>query len=123
MSGSTNGSGATWLSLLEDKRLEARTILGQGYTPPPNLNSDRSFRTAFEKFCETNREYRAPRLETKLIKSYSPTIELAKAVGRSITDLQHLEPNDTLEALIWSVSFALIQVSIAITMFSVADHL
>ena len=105
-------SNGTWLSLLEEKKIEARDSFGQGYSPPARLNSDSSFRLAFEKLCEKKREYRPQRLETKLINSCIPITELAKAVHGSIGDLQDLGPNETtLEALIWWTSFGLIEAS------------
>ena len=104
-------SNGTWLSLLEEKKIEARDSFGQGYSPPAHLNSDSSFRAAFEKLCERKKEYRPQRLETKLINSCIPITELAKAVHESISDLQDLGRNDTLEALIWWTSFGLIEAS------------
>lgn len=111
MSSSGSGSGSTWLSLIEDKRLEVKRQFGQGYQTPANINDGRSFRGALEKFCERRREHKAPKLETKLIPSFTAIRDLARAVGQSIEDLQTLAPNDTPEGLIWWTSFALLEVS------------
>lgn len=115
-------SNGTWLSLLEEKKIEARESFGQGYSPPARLNSDSSFRAAFEKTCERKKEYRPQRLETKLINSYIPITELAKAVHQSISDLQDLGPNDSLEALMWWISFGLIEASNSAAKSYVADR-
>ena len=111
MSSTGSGSGSTWLSLIEDKRIEVRRHFGQGYRVPQNINNGRSFRGAIEKFCDSRREHKAPKLETKLIPSFTAIRDLARAVGQSIGDLQTLAPNDTPEGLIWWTSFALIEVS------------
>ena len=111
MSSTGSGSGSTWLSLIEDKGLEVRRQFGQGYKAPVTINNGRSFRSALEKFCERRGEHKAPKLETKLIPSFTAIRDLAKAVGHSIEDLQTLAPNDSPEGLIWWTSFALLEVS------------
>ena len=111
MSSTGSGSGSTWLSLIEGKRLEAKRHFGQGCKTPATINNGRSFRGALEKFCQRRREHRAPKLETKLIPTFTAIKDLARAVGQSIDDLQTLAPNDTPEGLIWWTSFALLEVS------------
>ena len=111
MSDTGSGFGSTWLSLIEDKRLEVNRRFAQGYRAAADINNGRSFRAAIEKFCERRREHKAPKLETKLIPSFAAIRDLARAVGQSIADLQTLAPNDTPEGLIWWTSFALIEVS------------
>lgn len=119
---STGGSAATWLSLLGEKKHDIQECLEHGYNLPGDIRDGRSFRTAFETFCRPMVEYRVSRLETKLIPSYAPIIELAKAVDRSAPDLQHLTSNDTLEGLIWRLSFALIEVNGSALRPDMADH-
>lgn len=106
---STSESGASWLSLLEEKKDETKKSLGQDYSVPGEINSGRSFRSAFEKFSRMKGEHRFARLEAKLLPSFLPITELARAVGKSSADLQHLAPNETLEGLIWWISFATIE--------------
>ena len=105
-------SNSTWLSLLEEKKIEARDSFEQSYSLPTSLNSDSSFRTAFEKLCEKKREHRSQRPDIRsLVDSFIPIADLAKAVHESIGDMQDLHPDDTLEALIWWISFGLIEAS------------
>jgi hypothetical protein len=108
---STSGSGATWLSLLGEKKHDIKESLGQDYSVPGDISSGRSFRHEFEIFCTKKEEHKYSRLEAKLLPSYSPITELARAVDRSAADLQDLPAKDTLEGLIWWMSFALIEVN------------
>lgn len=93
-----------------DKEHDIKESFGQGCSVPGDINSGRSFRTAFETFCRKEGEHRVTRLEAKFLPSYKPITELARAVDQSAAELQHLPPNDTLESLIWWMSFAVIQV-------------
>ena len=117
--GSGSGSGSTWLSLIEDKRISVNHQFGQGYRAPADINNGRSFRGAIEKFCESRRDLKVPKLETKLIRPFTAITSLARAVGQSIEDLQTLAPNDTPEGLIWWTSFALIDVSLRFSRLTV----
>lgn len=107
---STNGSGASWLSLLDEKKHNIEESFGQGYSIRRDICTGRSFRSAFEVFSKKKGDHKFSRLEAKLFPSLTSITELAKVVGQSIADLQHLAPNDTLEALVWWTSFALIEV-------------
>lgn len=106
---SSNGSDATWLSLLDGKKHDIDKILGQGYPATADVNSGRSFRTALETLCKKRGEHRPSRLEAKLFPSYGYITELAKAVGSRAADLQQLAPTDALEGLVWRISFAVIE--------------
>ena len=108
---STSESVATWLSLLEEKKREVKDCSEQGYSLPEAIVSGRSFRSAFEELSRQKGEHKYSRLEAKLLPSLSPISDLAKAVDQSVTDLQHLAPNESLECLIWRISFGLIEVS------------
>lgn len=107
---STSGSGTTWLSLRDEKKHNIKEHFGQGYSVPEDISSGRSFREAFEKFSSNKGERRVERLEAKLGPFHTPITDLAKAVDKSTADLQHLAANETLEGLIWWISFALIEV-------------
>lgn len=119
---SSNGSGATWLSLHGEKKQNIENVLGQGYPVTAGVNSDRSFRTALETFCKKRGDHRPSRLEAKVFPSYRHIIELAKAVGNSAAELQQLAPTDTLEGLVWRISFAVIEVIDPISQCYVADQ-
>lgn len=106
-----SGSGTTWLSVLEEKKHQIKEDFGKGYIVLGNVSGDRSFRSAFETLSRKKGEYRPSRLEAKLLPSYGPIVELARAVDQSIGDLQHLAPDETLESLVWGISYALIDVS------------
>lgn len=120
---STSESGATWLSLLEEKKHETKESFGHSYSVPGEINTGRSFRSAFEKFSKKRGEHKVSRLEAKLLPSFTPITELAKAVSQSSADLQHLAPNETLEGLIWWISFAIIEVNGLIPRPYTADSL
>ena len=107
---SNNGSGATWLSLLDEKKHEAKSCFGQDYSVPGDISSGRTFRSAFEKFSKKKGEHRYSRLEAKLLPSLTPISELARAVDKSAPDLQHLAPSENLEGLVWWISYAIIEV-------------
>lgn len=107
---STSGSGAAWLSLRDEKKQNIEEHFGQGYSVPGDISSGRSFRAAFEAFSSKKGERKVEPLEAKLFPSYTPITQLAKAVDKSTPDLQYLAPNETLEGLIWWISFALIEV-------------
>lgn len=119
---STSGSGTTWLSLRDEKKHNIKEHFGQGYSVPEDINSGRSFRAALENFSSKKGERRVQRLEAKLFPSYIPITQLAKAVDKSTADLQHLAPNETLEGLIWWLSFALIEVHGLIPRPYMADY-
>ncbi|MCJ1271307.1 hypothetical protein MMC22_011207 [Lobaria immixta] len=106
---SSNGSDATWLSLLGGKKHDIDKILGQGYPATADVNSDRSFRTALETLCKKRGEHKPSRLEAKLFPSYGYITELAEAVDSSAADLKQLAPTDALEGLVWRISFAVIE--------------
>ena len=108
---STSESVATWLSLLDDKKRDIKECFGQGYRVPGDISNGVSFRSAFEKFCRKKGEHKFSRLEAKLLPSLNPITELAEAVGQSTTELQNLAPNAKPEALIWWITFALIEVN------------
>lgn len=119
---SSNGSGATWLSLHDEKKQNIENVLGQGYLVTTDVNSARSFRTALETLCKKRGEYKPSRLEAKVFPSYRHITELAKAVRNSTAELQQLEPTDTLEGLVWRISFAVIEVNGTISQCYVADQ-
>lgn len=119
---STSGSGTTWLSLRDEKKHNIKEHFGQGYRVPEGINSGRTFRVALETFSSKEGERRVERLEAKLGPSYIPITELAKAVDKSTADLQHLAANETLEGLIWWISFALIEVHGLIPSPYMADY-
>ena len=108
---STSDSGATWLSLLDDKEEDIKKGFGQGYRLPGDISNERSFRSAFEKFCSKRGEHKYSRLEAKLLPSLKPITGLAEAIGRSTTELQNLASNTKPEAVIWRITFALIEVN------------
>ena len=99
----------TWLSLRDRKKRQIKGALSQAYNRVAVVDGPRSFRSAFENLCKKKRQYRI-RLEAKLLPSYRPITELASAIDRSITDRQEKAVNDTLEGLVWDVSFTLIEV-------------
>ena len=108
---STSGSGATWLSLLDEKKQGIKKCFGQDYSAPKNINSGRSFRSTFETFCRRKGEHRLePRFEATLLPSLTTITELARAVDQSTTDLQRLAPSERLEGLTWWLLFAVIEV-------------
>lgn len=121
---SNSGSGVTWGSLLSEKKDDIQKCLGQGYRLPENIRDGRSFRAAFEDLCRPKVEYRVSRsrLEARLIPSYTPITELAKAVDRSAPNLQDSPFNDTLEDVIWRLAFALIEVNGPASRLDMADH-
>lgn len=107
---SISGSGNTWLSIRDEKKHSIKEHFGQGYSVLGDISSGRSFRAALEDFSSKKGERRVERLEAKLFPSYIPITQLANAVDKSTADLQDLAPNETLEGLIWSISFALLEV-------------
>ena len=108
---SSNGSGATWLSLLDEKKQDVKKSFGQGYIALRNINSGRSFRSALETFCRSRHEYKLEhRLDATILPSFTAITELVRAVDQSTADLQRLSPSDTLEGLIWWISFNVIKV-------------
>lgn len=96
----SGGSNATWLSLLEEMKNTAETLIKQRCRVPKDTNSGLSFRSALEDLCKQRGEKKIPRLEAKLFPSYARITELATAVGHSAPDLQNLLPSDGLEGLI-----------------------
>ncbi|SLM35921.1 Serine/threonine/dual specificity protein kinase, catalytic domain [Lasallia pustulata] len=106
---SISGSGNTWLSIRDEKKHSIKEHFGQGYSVLGDISSGRSFRAALEDFSSKKGERRVERLEAKLFPSYIPITQLANAVDKSTADLQDLAPNETLEGLIWSISFALLE--------------
>lgn len=110
---STNGSSATWLSVLEEKKHDIAQAFGKDCKVPLTICDGRSFRSALEKLSSRKGEHKVSRLATKLIPSLTPVAHLARAAGQSISDLQQLAPNEAPEGLIWWISFALIEVSVS----------
>lgn len=108
---STSGLGATWLTLLDEKKHQIREAFGQGYNVPGDITGVRAFRSALENLCRKKAEHRTQRLEARLLHAYGPISELSRAVDRSITDPQNAAPQDTLEGLVYGISSALIEVS------------
>ena len=96
---STNESGATWLSLLDEKKEDINKDFGQKYWVPGDIGNGQFFRSAFEKLCSKKAEHKFSPLEAKLLPSLIPSTEVAKAIGQSITELQNLAPNTKPEAL------------------------
>lgn len=119
---SSSGSDATWHSLLEEKKQNIEKVLGQGYPVTAKVNSDRSFRDVLETFCKKQGEYRLSRLQARVFPSYKHIIDLAKAVGASAAASQQLADKDTLESLVWRISFAVIEVNGIISQCYVADR-
>ena len=113
LSMSSLGSGDAWLSLLDEKRSEILECFGRGIISASDISSGRSFRRAFEAFCRKKGEHRSSRLEAKLLPSFTPITELARAVGLSAPELKHLAPAETPEGLIWWASFGLFEVRTA----------
>lgn len=108
---SISGLHNSWLSLLHDKKDDVQKYFGQDYVGKyRGISSDRSFRSAFENLGSRMGEYRYARLEVNITPSLAPISSLARTVDQSIPDIQHLAPNDTLEGLIWWISFATIEV-------------
>ncbi|KAF7502388.1 hypothetical protein GJ744_005966 [Endocarpon pusillum] len=110
---SSSGSGATWLSLLDKKR-HIKESLPRVYAALGDVNSGPSFRAAFENLCKKVKEHKIYSLEAKLLPSFKAITELARAADQSVADqsaarLPHLQPNDTLEGLVWWTSFTLIK--------------
>ena len=112
---STSGSGATWHTLHDEKKHQTKEAFeeafGQGYSVPGSVSSEESFRSALESLSTKKKEYRPSRLDAKILPSLDAIAELARAVDQSIIGPQHLAPDDTLEGLVWWISFALIEVS------------
>ena len=119
---SSNGSDATWHSLLADKKQDIENVLGQGYPVTAKVNSDRSFRDVLETFCKKQGERKLSRLEARVFPSYKHIIDLAKAVGTSAAAPQQSAGKDTLESLVWRISFAVIEVNGIISQCYVADR-
>ena len=103
-------SSRSWLSLHEDKKHDIDNVLGQGYRATANVNSSHSFRIAFETFCKKRGAHKTSRLETPLFSSSKHITGLAKEVGKFTAELHQLAPTNTLESLVWRISFALIEV-------------
>ena len=119
---SISGLDNTWLSLLHDKKHDVKKYFGQDYPGKyGEISSGRTFRFAFEKLSMRMGEYRYARLEANIFPSLAPISELAGTVDKSIADIQHLAPNDTLESLIWWISFAIIEVRARTSRIYVAD--
>ena len=108
---SPSESGASWINLLEEKKQEIEDSLGQGRAIRSEISTKSDFRSALERFCKKRREYRPSRLEASIFPSLTPIVSLAKAVTQSSQDLEQLAPEDSLEGLIWSLSFAVVEVS------------
>ena len=108
---SSNGSGTTWLSLLDEKKHEVKECFGLDYSLPGDISNGHSFRSAFEASSKKKGNYRVSRLEADLLPSLTPISELARAVDQSSPDLQRLPPNENLEGLVWWISLAIIEVS------------
>lgn len=107
----SSGSSATWLSVFEARKQAMNESFGPGYGLPRAVCSVHSFRDAIEALDKRRKEYKASRLEAKLLYTYNPITYLCSAIARSNSELQGLPSNDNLEALVWWTSFALIEVS------------
>ena len=119
---SISGLNTTWLSLLHDKKHDVENFFGQDYPGEyRDISSGRSFRSALRKLSKETGEYRYAQLKVKIIPSLAPISELAKTVDQSFTDIQPLVPNETLESLVWWISFAVIEVRGLISRLYVAD--
>ena len=119
---SISGLDTTWLSLLHDKTHDVKSFFGQDYPGEyRDISSGRSFRSALKKLSKETGEYRYARLEVKIVLSLAPIRELAKSVDQAFTVFQHLAPNQTLESLVWWVSFAVIEVRCPTPPLYVAD--
>lgn len=116
---STSESDVRWLSLLEEK---IQDIGKRGYRLLVAINDGRSFRASFEAICKRQREHRSSQLEAILLPSYTSIIKLAQGVGKSAPDLLHSPLKCTLEALIWKVSFVLIEVNDPLSISDRADQ-
>ena len=119
---SASGSNPTWLSLLEEKKQNVNECFGQGYATTGAINTGRSFRSALESFYNRKGAEKVSRVCARILPSYTPIVELAKAASESAPDLQGLAPNHTLESLIWWISFALIEVSSSASSPYIAEH-
>ena len=115
----SSGSSATWLSLFEEKKQNVYASLGSGY--PGAVCRIHSFRAALEDIDKRRGTHKASRLEAKLLPTYRCVADLSRAVRHSAEDLHHLQPNDDLEALVWWISFTLIEASSRTPIFCVAD--
>ena len=119
---SISGLNTTWLSLLHDKKHDVEEFFGQDYLGEyRDINSGHSFRSALKKLSKETDEYRYAQLEVKIILSLAPIGELAKTVDQSFADIQHLVPHETLESLVWWISFAVIEVRGHTSRLYVAD--
>ena len=119
---SISGMNTTWLSLLHHKKHDVKEFFGPDYPGEyRDISSGRSFRSALKKLSKETGEYRYAQLKVKITLSLAPISELAKTVDQSLTDIQHLVPNETLESLVWWISFAVIEVRGLTSRLYVAD--
>ena len=117
-----SGLNTTWLSLLHDKKRDIKMCFWQDYHGEyGDISSGRSFRFAFKKLIKKTGKYSDARLEANIVPSLAPISKLAKSVDQSFVDTQHLAPNETLESLVWWISFAIIEVRGPISRLYVSD--
>ena len=62
------------------------------------------------------------RVRARILPSFNPIVDFARAASESALDLQGLAPNHTLESLGWWISFALIEVSSLVSRPYIAEH-
>ena len=107
---SIGGLDNTWLSFLNDKKHEVKKHFGQDYPCKYEMISDGiSFRFALHDLITKMGEYSHTELEAN-ITSFASICSIARTFDLHIAEIQHLAPKDTLESLIWRISFAIIEV-------------
>lgn len=106
----TSSSSTAWLTLYDEKKHDVDEAFGQGYSPPTNIVNESSFRCAFEALCRKNGEHKFVPLEVRLLPSYKTITSLAHAVSQSITELQQIPKDKSLEGLLWLIGYATIEV-------------
>ena len=108
---SISGLNTNWLTLLHEKKRDIKKYFWQDYLSEyGDISNGRSFRFAFKKLIRKTGKYRDARLEANIIPSLAPISKLAKSVDQSFADTQLLASNETLESLVWWISFAIIEV-------------
>ena len=107
---SISGLDNTWLSFLNDKKHDIKKHFEQDYPGKYEMISDGiSFRFALGDLTIRMGEYNHNELEAN-ITSFASICSIARTLDLHIAEIQHLAPNDTLQSLIWRISFAMVEV-------------
>ncbi|KAL8702215.1 MAG: hypothetical protein Q9201_004519 [Fulgogasparrea decipioides] len=108
----SSGSNVSWLSVLEDKQTELRSLSEQGYPIPKGPLDRRALRRGFEQLCRKQSIRDRIQLEYQYIDASCRILNLAKAIARSAPSLQNPPWNEGLESLICTIALATLEVSL-----------